>query len=41
MELNDCAFPQLAGTVATDDPDIAFKDVDFAFLVGAMPRKEP
>ena len=38
MELNDCAFPQLAGTVATDDPDVAFKDVDFAFLVGARPR---
>lgn len=38
MELNDCAFPQLAGTVATDDPNVAFKDVDFAFLVGARPR---
>ncbi|MGH1379256.1 MAG: malate dehydrogenase [Alphaproteobacteria bacterium] len=40
MELNDCAFPLLAGTVATDDPNIAFKDVDFALLVGAMPRKD-
>ncbi len=40
MELNDCAFPLLAGTVATDDPDVAFKDVDFALLVGAMPRKD-
>jgi len=40
MELNDCAFPTLAGTVATDDPNVAFKDVDFALLVGAMPRKE-
>lgn len=40
MELNDCAFPLLAGIVATDDPDVAFKDVDFALLVGAMPRKE-
>ncbi len=40
MELNDCAFPTLAGTVATDDPNIAFKDVDFALLVGAMPRKD-
>ncbi len=40
MELNDCAFPTLAGTVATDDPNVAFKDVDFALLVGAMPRKD-
>lgn len=40
MELNDCAFPTLAGTVATDDPNVAFKDVDFALLVGAMPRKQ-
>lgn len=40
MELNDCAFPLLAGTVSTDDPNVAFKDVDFALLVGAMPRKE-
>lgn len=40
MELNDCAFPLLAGTVATDDPNVAFKGVDFALLVGAMPRKD-
>ncbi|PCK00509.1 MAG: malate dehydrogenase [Zetaproteobacteria bacterium] len=40
MELNDCAFPLLAGTVPTDDPNVAFKDVDFALLVGAMPRKD-
>ncbi|MEO7430710.1 MAG: malate dehydrogenase [Dokdonella sp.] len=38
MELNDCAFPTLAGTVATDDVNVAFKDVDFALLVGARPR---
>ena len=38
MELNDCAFPTLAGTVATDDPNVAFKDVDYALLVGARPR---
>jgi malate dehydrogenase len=38
MELNDCAFPLLAGVVATDDPNVAFKDVDFALLVGARPR---
>ena len=38
MELNDCAFPLLQGCVVTDDPNVAFKDVDFAFLVGARPR---
>ena len=40
MELEDCAFPTLAGVVPTDDPDVAFGDADFALLVGAMPRKE-
>lgn len=40
MELNDCAFPLLHGIVATDDLNVAFKDVDFAYLVGAMPRKD-
>ncbi|MDP1819061.1 MAG: malate dehydrogenase [Acidimicrobiales bacterium] len=40
MELEDCAFPLLAGMVRTDDPDEAFGDVDIALLVGAMPRKE-
>ena len=38
MELDDCAFPLLAG-VRTDDPELAFEDADFALLVGAMPRK--
>ncbi len=38
MELDDCAFPLLAGVVATDDANVAFKDVDFALLVGARPR---
>lgn len=38
MELDDCAFPTLAGVVATDDPDVAFKDADYALLVGARPR---
>ena len=38
MELNDCAFPTLAGTVATDDANVAFKDSDYALLVGARPR---
>lgn len=38
MELNDCAFPLVQDIVATDDPNVAFKDADFALLVGARPR---
>ena len=38
MELDDCAFETLAGVVATDDANVAFKDSDFALLVGARPR---
>lgn len=38
MELSDCAFPLVAGTVVTDDPNVAFKDADYAILVGARPR---
>jgi malate dehydrogenase len=38
MELDDCAFNTLAGVVATDDPNVAFKDSDYALLVGARPR---
>jgi malate dehydrogenase len=38
MELEDCAFPLLAGVVVTDDPKVAFKDADYALLVGARPR---
>lgn len=38
MELNDCAFPLLAGVVATDDLKTAFTDANFAMLVGARPR---
>ena len=38
MELDDCAFPTLAGIVATDDPSAAFKASDYALLVGARPR---
>ncbi len=38
MELHDCAFPTLSGVVATDDPNVAFKDADYALLVGARPR---
>jgi len=38
MELNDCAFPTLAGIVCTDDANVACKDADYALLVGARPR---
>lgn len=38
MELNDCAFPTLNKVVATDDAKVAFKDCNFALLVGARPR---
>ena len=40
MELDDCAFPLLAGIVLSDDADVAFGDADYALLVGAMPRKQ-
>jgi malate dehydrogenase len=40
MELEDCAFPLLAGTVTTADAEEAFGDAEVAMLVGAMPRKE-
>jgi len=38
MELEDCAFPLLAGMVGSDDPQVAFKGADIAMLVGARPR---
>lgn len=38
MELEDCAFPTLSNVIATDDANIAFKDSEYAILVGAMPR---
>lgn len=38
MELEDCAFPLLAGITASDDPNVAFKDAQAALLVGARPR---
>jgi malate dehydrogenase len=38
MELDDCAFPLLHGMLPASDPMVAFKDVDFALLVGARPR---
>jgi malate dehydrogenase len=38
MELLDCAFPLLAGVETSDDPNVGFKDVDYAMLVGSKPR---
>lgn len=38
MELDDCAFPLLKDVVCTDDPNVGFKDTDYALLVGARPR---
>ena len=38
MELQDAAFPMLAGVVSTDDAETAFQDADYALLVGARPR---
>lgn len=38
MELEDCAFPALQGVIATDKPEEAFRDADYALLVGAKPR---
>jgi len=40
MELEDCAFPLLAGIVTSDDPKVAFRDADVALLVGARPRSK-
>jgi malate dehydrogenase len=40
MELDDCAFPLLAGVTVTDDPKVAFRDADVAMLVGARPRSK-
>jgi malate dehydrogenase len=40
MELDDCAFPLLAGMVQSDDANVAFGDADYGLLVGAMPRKD-
>lgn len=40
MELEDCAFPLLSGVSISDDPQIAFGDVEIAFLVGARPRSK-
>ena len=40
MEIEDCAFPLVVGIVPTDDPNVAFKDVDYALLVGSRPRSK-
>jgi len=40
MEIQDCAMPLVKKVVATDDPAVAFANIDAAFLVGAMPRRE-
>lgn len=40
MELEDCAFPLVHNIVATSDPNIAFKDAEYALLVGARPRSK-
>ncbi len=38
MELNDCAFPLVHDIIQTDNPEVAFKDIDYALLVGSRPR---
>jgi malate dehydrogenase len=38
MELNDCAFPLVEDIIMSDDPNVAFKEIDYAYLVGARPR---
>ena len=38
--IDDCALPLVKGVVCTDNPEVGFKDVDAAFMVGAMPRRE-
>lgn len=40
MELRDCAFPLLTDVVVTDDPKVAFKDIDAGLLVGSRPRSK-
>ncbi len=40
MELDDCAFPLLKSVTMSSDPNVAFKDIDWALLVGSVPRKE-
>jgi malate dehydrogenase len=40
MEIEDCAFPLVTDIIATDDADVAFKDTDYALLVGSRPRSK-
>jgi malate dehydrogenase len=40
MELDDCSFPTLQEVICTDDPNKAFKDCNWALLVGSFPRKQ-
>lgn len=40
MELDDCAFPLLKSITLSSDANVAFKDIDWALLVGSVPRKE-
>src|SRR3990167_9304016 len=40
MELDDCAFPTLGNVVVTDDANVAMKDINYAALVGSVPRKK-
>jgi len=40
MEIEDCAFPLVRGAIATSDLKVAFDNVDYVLMVGAMPRKE-
>src|ERR1035441_1815005 len=40
MELEDCSFPLLCSVTTSADPSVAFKDIDWALLVGSVPRKE-
>ena len=40
MELDDCSFPTLQDVIVTDDPNKAFKDCNWALLVGSFPRKQ-
>lgn len=40
MELEDCAFPLLRNIVMSDDPNVAMKDINWAYLVGSVPRKK-
>ena len=41
MELNDCGFPLVADIITSDDPNVAFKDIEYGFLVGARGRGTP